>query len=318
MIPAGANPRRIVIIGAGAIGGSVGALLHEHTQLEVWLVARGDHGARIASHGLRLKTPGADRTLTLPSRQAIADVDWQAGDLAILATKLNDAREALTELAAAAAAGLPVACLTNGVEAESWARQSFTEVISAVIWMPASHLQPGEVTLHAHECAGVIDLGNVGTIDGPHAQWLKAQLQSARFDSLVRADITRYKHAKLITNLGNAAQALVTDDWRRVAAAARAEGERTLQAAEIDYAPVAELLERTAHVTEAPVDGQLRSGGSTWQSQQRRRELETHWIEGAVARLAAKHGVSAPILHRLAQAAAARKPASAASFLGEA
>ena len=53
---------RFVVVGAGAIGGAVGARLFQKGY-DVTLVARGDHGRALAS-GLVLEAP--DETVTLP------------------------------------------------------------------------------------------------------------------------------------------------------------------------------------------------------------------------------------------------------------
>ncbi len=49
--------------------------------------------------------------------------------------------------------------------------------------------------------------------------------------SFTTPDTFRPKRAKWITNLGNTAQALVVDDWKAVASAARFEGKAALEAA---------------------------------------------------------------------------------------
>ena len=54
---------RYIIIGAGAIGGTIGARLFEGGH-EVVLVARGAHHAALRDGGLRFATP--DGTVTLP------------------------------------------------------------------------------------------------------------------------------------------------------------------------------------------------------------------------------------------------------------
>ena len=55
-------PVRFVVVGAGAIGGSVGARLFQ-SGFDVTLVARGAHGRALRS-GLVLEAP--DETVTLP------------------------------------------------------------------------------------------------------------------------------------------------------------------------------------------------------------------------------------------------------------
>ena len=54
--------RRYVIVGAGAIGGGIGARLVQ-AGLPTVLIARGEHLAAMQRHGLRLRTPREDVTL---------------------------------------------------------------------------------------------------------------------------------------------------------------------------------------------------------------------------------------------------------------
>ena len=51
------GPMRYIIIGAGAVGGTIGGRLFASGH-EVVLVARGRHLDALRAHGLRLETPG--------------------------------------------------------------------------------------------------------------------------------------------------------------------------------------------------------------------------------------------------------------------
>lgn len=309
---------RLVVLGPGAVGGSIGGLLAEGG-LAVTLVARGEHGAALCERGLALRLPDRALALRLPCVRRVTEVDWRRGDAVLLATKLQDAERALDELRAAAGADVPVICAVNGVHGERWAAARFRRVLSMLVWIAATHLEPGEVRLHSSGARGVLDTGPTqGDPDGALAHELCARLRAVGFDAVAREDIARWKAAKWITNLGGAAQALVVDDWRRVAAAARAEGEATLDAAGVARVPSAEFRARVAHVLVEDVDGAARAGGSTWQSHRRGRPLESPWLEGALAELAARVGVPAPVNAYLARVARAPRTLTAAEVLGEA
>ena len=58
--------KRYIIIGAGAIGGGIGARLHQAGHAVI-LVARGEHLERLQQDGLRLRTPEEDVTLAVPA-----------------------------------------------------------------------------------------------------------------------------------------------------------------------------------------------------------------------------------------------------------
>jgi 2-dehydropantoate 2-reductase len=305
---------RVVVVGAGAVGGSVGGLLSE-SGLAVEFVARGAHGEALRQDGLALRLPERALTVRAPCVERVDSIEWRAGDVALLATKLQDAERALDDLVAAAGSELPVVCAVNGVDGEQWALERFSCVLSTLVWLPATHLVPGEVRLHSSGCRGVLDTGPCDD-DMALAEELCAQLCAAGFDAVARADIVRWKLAKWIANLGGAAQALVGDDWKSVAEAAQAEGEAVLDAAGLDRVSTAELLERVKLVGVAPVDDHRRDGGSTWQSRQRGQPLESRWIEGALAELAEEVGVAAPVNAALAAAAEAPRELTAAEVLG--
>ncbi len=92
-------------------------------------------------------------------------------------------------------------------------------------------------------------------------------------------------------------------------AAARAEGEKCLVAAGIEFASEAERQQRRADVMALPlVDGRARGGGSTWQSLRRGTgSAEAAFINGEIVALGARRGVSTPVnaaLVRIADAMA--------------
>ncbi|MFK7767252.1 MAG: ketopantoate reductase family protein [Mariniblastus sp.] len=309
--------KRLVVIGAGAIGGSIGGLLHE-SGFPVVLVSRGQHGKAIRESGLNIRMPNRGVNVRPECLETIAEVNWQPGDVAMIATKLNDAEAVMDQLLATVGDQVPVALATNGLHGERWAQQRFENVISMIVWLPATHLQAGEVRIHGANCPGILDNGAVGTSTQELvklSQSLSDQLVSVGFDAQTRADIDRWKLAKLITNLGSAAQAMVTDDWKSVASAARQEGIAVLDAANLDHVPKEELVARTKKVSVSDVDGQPRLGGSTWQSRQRGTPLESCWIEGAIADLADEVGFPAPINRFLSDVSLSPRELTAAEVL---
>ncbi len=65
---------RVVILGAGGIGGTIGARLHQ-AGYDVALVARGAHLAAVREHGLTFVTPEERVTLPIPAYAHPGDVD---------------------------------------------------------------------------------------------------------------------------------------------------------------------------------------------------------------------------------------------------
>lgn len=294
---------RIVIVGAGAVGGSIGARL-QLSEHPLALVVRNAHGLAIVEKGLRLKTPDHDLLVHPVCFDSIEKVDWRNGDLALLAVKTQNAKQVMDRLKSCVGSHLPLACASNGIQCELWAAQRFDTVLSILVWMPATHLLPGEVCIHASGSIGVLDVGpHHGNEATEYSDQLAASFRAAGFDAIARGHIKRWKYAKWIANLGNTAQALVTDDWRKIAALAQEEGEAVLTKARVKRVMTQELYDRTAGVRLTKIAGEKRRGGSTWQSHVRGRSLETPYIEGAMADLAASLGVPAPINQFLADVA---------------
>src|SRR5207237_9968954 len=80
---------RFVIFGAGAIGGVVGARLHQSGH-EVALIARGAHLEAIRRRGLTLETPVERTALPLTAVEDPSELGLEADDVVLLTTKSQD------------------------------------------------------------------------------------------------------------------------------------------------------------------------------------------------------------------------------------
>ena len=81
---------RYVIIGAGAVGGTIGARLFQSGR-EVVLVARGAHLAAIREQGLRFVTPEEDLRLPIPAVSGPDELGTlRADDVLVLCVKSQD------------------------------------------------------------------------------------------------------------------------------------------------------------------------------------------------------------------------------------
>ena len=305
---------RYVIYGAGAIGGTIGARLAQNGR-DVALIARGPHLEALRDDGLTLRTPDETLTQKITAAAHPDDIDWRADDVAVLAMKTQDTADALKALRSAAG-DLPVVCAQNGVANERLAARLFSRVYGMVVWLPGTHLQPGEVIAHSSPIAGILHTGRypAGTDDLIGA--VAADLRDSGFASQPNEKIMRLKYAKLLSNLLNIVQALSSGAAGDIVRAVRDEANAVYEAASIDFAEPEELADHVQGITVKPVPGfESRLGGSTWQSLSRGGSLETDYLNGEIALLGALHGVPTPY-NRMLQSAAAeasregRKPGS--------
>ncbi len=290
---------RFVIFGAGAIGGVVGARLHESGS-EVVLIARGANHDAIAAHGLTLETPEQRVTLAIPVAPSPSAVSFAADDVVLLATKSQDTETALDALREAAPITTPVVCVQNGVENERVAARRFANVYGAVVMAPTAYLEPGVVQAYGTALTGQIDIGRYPHgVDG-RCQDICRALSAAGFGSEPRTDIMRFKHAKLIANLGNSVQAICGPDSGadELLGRVREEGRAVLRAAAIEFTAddVTDVRGRWDRWQVGEIEGRQRAGGSTWQSIVRGTgTIETDYLNGEIVLRGRQVGVPTPV-----------------------
>jgi 2-dehydropantoate 2-reductase len=301
---------RYVIFGAGAIGATIGGRLHQ-AGCDVTLIARGAHREALERDGLRLQTPDSDDLLHIPVAEAPDGLGLGPDDVVVLAMKGQDTVPALEALAAAADPGVGVVCAQNGVANERAAARRFANSYGMLVYVPAQHLEPGGVQVFAAPTHGVLDLGRVPRGADERAERIAADLCRAGFASRASERIMRFKYAKLLDNLGNAADALLEDEGEReeLDRRAREEGLRCYEAAGVELASKEEMAARTSLMSAMrPVAGSEHQGGSSWQSMVRGTgAIEADYLNGEVVLLGRLHGVLTPVnetLQRLARTAA--------------
>ena len=308
---------RFVIYGAGAIGGLVGARLSDAGE-EVLLIARGAHGEAIGRDGLVVESAEGRKVTRVPVVVAPSPGLLSSADVVLLGVKSQDSASALAALRSAAGSRIAVACMQNGVDNEREALRLFSDVYAVCVMCPAAHLEPGVVQAFSSPVPGLLDVGRYpsGT-DETSAQIARA-FRSAGFDSVERPDIMRWKYAKLLLNLGNALEALLSPQDRSgvrdVRETAREEACACLDAAGIDYASAEEDDERRGDIMKLhSVGGGERGGGSSWQSLRRGTgSIESDYLNGEIVLLGRLYGIPTPVnelLQSLAvEAATARRP----------
>ncbi|MFJ1648156.1 ketopantoate reductase family protein [Streptomyces sp. NPDC088258] len=319
---------RYVIIGAGAVGGSIGGRLAEAGQ-DVVLVARGAHYEALRERGLRLVTPEGTRVHRLPVVDRPEALELRADDVLLLSVKTQDSVAALDAWSARPVTGagpagstagelLPLVCAQNGVEGERLALRRFRRVYAMCVWLPATHVEPGEVVAQCAPYTGMLHLGRYPSGSDGTVRALAAGLEKGRLLAPLAPDVMRWKYAKLLSNLVNAIEAvtgLLGEESHDLVDRVYAEGAAVLDAAGIAFASREEQARtRGDLVSFAPTGATPRGGGSSWQSLSRGTgTIEADYLNGEIALLGRLHGVPTPVndtLQRVADAfARERRPA---------
>ena len=317
--------RRYVIVGAGAIGGTVGAVL-ARAGIPTVLVARGRHAETLAAEGLTLRTPDGTFHTPVAGVSQAEQLRLTPHDVLIFTTKTQQLDAALQEwvdqpihgsggVVGTAGELLPVMTALNGVAAEEKALRYFRSVFGICVWLPAVHLEPGEVIVRSWPVVGQFHIGrwpaplrtpaDAELLQGLTETWSVAGIRVRAVD-----DVAPWKYNKLLSNLGNAVGALSAEgaDVGQVVAAVRDEGEQVLRYAGIEFVSFeVSTAARVDGPTPRPVPGRnTGASNSTWQSLSRNTgNVETDYFNGEIVRLAHRHGIAAPVNAALARAARA-------------
>jgi 2-dehydropantoate 2-reductase len=317
------DEHRYVIIGAGAVGGTVGAMLARAGTPTV-LVARGRHAEVMASAGMTLRTPDGTFRTAVTTASSAEHVRLTDRDVLVFATKTQQLDAALQEwvdqpvhgpdgVIGTAGERLPAMTALNGVAAEEKALRYFGRVFGVCVWLPAVHLEPGEVIVRSWPVAGQFHISrwpaSISTQDDADLlEGLVETWSGAGIRVRIPADVAPWKYNKLLSNLGNAVGALSAKpaDASEVVAAVHREGENVLRHAGIEFVAFeTSTAARADGPTIRPLPGwNAGPSNSTWQSLSRNTgDVETDFLNGEIVRLAHRHGIPAPLNAALARAA---------------
>ncbi|QDC08031.1 ketopantoate reductase family protein [Oceanicola sp. D3] len=292
---------RIIVYGVGAIGGVVAAALALSGQ-EVVGIARGRMLKAIRANGLLLDSERGREVARFECVGHPNEITFQPDDAVLLCVKGQDTAAALADLRAAGLTDQPVFCCQNGVANEPLALRFFPNVHAVTVMMPASYIEPGEVSIFCQPSFGMFDIGRFpGGHDGDD-EAVAEVLNAANIATLVRNDAMAPKYGKLILNLGNITGALLPPgaECAEFDGPLREEGKAVLKAAGIAWEDVGKTERRAKHMQDRAGGDAGRPGNSTTQSLARATgSVETDWLNGEIVQLARLHGVAAPLNARV-------------------
>ncbi|MEY9963826.1 2-dehydropantoate 2-reductase [Streptacidiphilus sp. MAP12-16] len=313
---------RICVLGAGAVGGFIGARLAA-SGVETSALARGATLASLREHGWRLESAGAEGdVLTSAPVHAVADpAELGIQDVVVLAVKAHSLGSALDSLGPLVGPDTAVVAAMNGVpwwffdgfggpcegrrltsvdpDGRIAATVPTRNVIGCVVHVSCSVPEPGLV--RHHRGAGLI-LGEPDNTDSPRVRELAALLRKADFDATVSTGIQKDIWYKLwgnmtmnpVSALTGATGDLILDD-ELVMAFCHAAMREAAEIGDRIGCPVAERPEDRSQVTRRL--GLVKT--SMLQDAEAGRRLELDALVGSVREIGGIVGVPTPTIDAL-------------------
>ncbi|MDQ1583584.1 MAG: 2-dehydropantoate 2-reductase [Microbacteriaceae bacterium] len=301
---------RIGVIGTGAVGGTIAALL-DRAGNDVEVTARGKQLTVIGKQGLHLRGAWGEHTAYVEASETLRRVP----ELVFVCTKAQDAASAISANSELIN-GAPVVVVQNGLSglAEASALLPNSDCVGALAVFAASYLTPGEITVTAQ---GTIYLG-AGTGEPGVPVIFATRVLEAAMPAIATSNFVGAQWTKLMVNQVNAmpaitglsAQETLGDRrLRRIITSSIREATRIGSASGVTFGRIQGLgngLLRALSLAPLWI-GQLvpllmksRMGatpnpGSTLQSLRRGQLTEIDYLNGAVVEQAVMLGLTAPI-----------------------
>jgi 2-dehydropantoate 2-reductase len=298
---------RIGVIGAGAIGGAISALLARDGH-DVEVTARGANLRVIASGGIRMTGVWGDFTAMVKAGEKLS----ARPDIAFVATKALDAPAAI-RANAKRLSGIPVVVVQNGLESISATAPLLPDstILGALALYASSLVRPG------HIAVGTPGKTYIGGADAAAAARVAELLNSVMPTSVVR-NFRGAQWTKLVVNQVNAMAAITglsvqetiaNPGLRRIITLSMRENVRVGFASGIHFEGVQGLTNARLRVfLSSPVGiserlprlmakrmGSVPNPGSTLQSIRRGALTEIDYLNGAVVTAAGEIGTIAPV-----------------------
>lgn len=289
---------KIVILGAGGVGGYFGARLAAAGS-DVTFVARGAHLAAMRVNGLRIKSPRGN--VTLSPVEVVSDIaQIESADIIIVGVKLWDTATVAPTLKPLVEKGAAVISLQNGVQKDEILKQHLpaSAILGGVCFIAATISEPGVIT-HSAMMQRLV----FGEFDGRPSKRAKTFLDACRaagIDAELSPSIERVIWEKFVFIAGMSAttatmlapigivrsvprvRAFLLDLMREVVAVGRAKG--------VDL-PADFAENRLAFCDSLPAD----MDSSMHHDLRQGNRLEVPWLSGGVADLGASAGVPTPL-----------------------
>jgi 2-dehydropantoate 2-reductase len=289
---------KILVVGAGAVGGYFGARLAKAGH-DVTFVARGPHGAAMARHGLHVDTPDGPVHVAAPVVDSMGAAAGLGADLVIVAVKARGLAEVAGAIAPCLAAKGVALPLLNGLDSERHLAEKLgrDRVIGGIANIASELVEPGRV--HAREHGSLV-LAPLDPEQLDAVTQLAEALAAAGISCRTSKDLDRVLWRKLLWNA----------PFNAVCALTRLTAGEALAVPEVRplvHRAMTEVVTVAAHagvslpdgVIEATLDATARDFATTvpsmLQDVRAQRPTEANELQGAVVRRARRAGIDAPV-----------------------
>ena len=291
---------RFLVIGAGGVGGYVGARLIAAGE-DVTLVARGAHAAALRERGLTIRSARGDETTPCPK---VVEAQALAGqfEVVLVAVKWPGLPEACDELQRVLTPDGVVLPLLNGLSSEDVVASyvGAQRTVAAVAYMSSGLLGPGMIYEHGNSRVGL------ACYRPGQEEWvarLAKAFDQAKIPVRVHADYRVMLWEKMVWNAPFNAICALARKASGVVAEAQPEFVRAamLEVIKVARADGAVLPEMMADVMlQVTKKDYAQTEPSMLQDMRAGRPTEVDILQGAVAERAEALGVDAPIMKTLA------------------
>ncbi len=286
---------KILIVGAGAIGGYFGACLCR-AGLDVTFLVRRSTYIKISKHGLSVKSHLGDFVVRPPLIQQVSEMPF--ADLIILAVKCYDLQETLEQIAPLVSTGTTILTLQNGVDSEELAQAYFKRdcVVGGVVYITSRLAEPG---LIEHFRRGTIALGECSGEKSERAAKIHTLIAQAKIPCHLTQQIMKEKWEKLCWNATFNPLSVILDQPLSLILQSDELQEIVRQGIREIIAVAAtekvflhsDIIEDTISVTHALQDHYT----SMYEDYKNGNQTEVEHLNGDIVRRGEKHGIPTPI-----------------------
>lgn len=292
---------KVMIMGAGAVGGFTGVQIFQKKSAEVHFIARGEHFRNMKENGLRYITPEENINLEVPVWEDPADTG-EVYDLIIVTVKSADTPKALEQIRPVIGEKTQVLTIQNGLDNYEYlvSQLGVDNVIRGFCRLGCEVTAPGEIT---YRSLGDVTIGEEDGSESKRCQAITELLGQSGITCTVADDILRQAWKKMIWNTvynclsgltATTLDAIYADEQVLKVAQDIAQELRKIANAEgvtISDDEITHIFDRTDKL------GAFKT--STYQDRLKGKPMEYDALSGSALRRAEETGVNAPKLETI-------------------